>query len=218
MPFASTPTIFAYKGHEILAAATKDGHVFLLDTASLGGADHKAPLFISAATATMQGYSPSALATWEDSAQNRWLLAPVGAAKGSVAAFKVTGDAERPALQPGWVSRDLVSPAATIVVNGVAFVLSTGEYIPATATASLADKISKPVPAVLCPGCLRKGTVEQRQGYYVVCPLAGVWSSTGRLVAITAQYTRSALPWTNLEPISSGPWKQSALNTMRLGS
>src|SRR5258706_12867086 len=60
--FASTPTIFAYQGHEILAAATKDRRVVLLDTASLGGSDHKTPLFISAATTTMQGYSPSALA------------------------------------------------------------------------------------------------------------------------------------------------------------
>ena len=89
--FTSTPTIFTYKGHEILAAATKDGRVFLLDTTSLGGADHKTPLFISAATTTLQGFSPSALATWEDSAQNRWLLAPAAGAKGSVAALKVTG-------------------------------------------------------------------------------------------------------------------------------
>jgi outer membrane protein assembly factor BamB len=142
--FSSTPTIFTYKGHEILAALTKDGRVFLLDTASLGGAK-----FISAATTTMKGYAPPALATWEDSAQDRWLLAPAEGAKGSEVAFKVSGDGSAPTLQQAWVSRDLVSPGAPMVVNGVAFVLSTGEYIPATGTAALAERVSKSTPAVL---------------------------------------------------------------------
>jgi outer membrane protein assembly factor BamB len=189
--FASTPTILVYKGHEILAAATKDGRVFLLDTASLGGADHKTPLFVSAATTTMQGYSPSALATWEDSAQNRWLLAPVGAAKSSVAALKVTGDAARPALQPGWVSRDLVSPAAPIVVNGVAFVLSTGEYIPATGTATLADKISKSVPAVLYALDASTGKELWNSGKAITSFVhsAGLWSSDGQVYVATYDST-----------------------------
>jgi outer membrane protein assembly factor BamB len=147
--FSSTPTIFMYKGHEILAALTKDGRVFLLDTASLGGADHKTPKFVSAATTTVKGYAPPALATWEDSAQDRWLLAPAEGAKGSAVAFKVVGDGTAPSLQQAWVSRDLVSPGAPIVVNGVAFVLSTGEYIPATGTAALAERVSKSAPAVL---------------------------------------------------------------------
>ena len=147
--FTSTPTIFTYKGHEILAAEAKDGRVFLLDTASLGGADHKTAKFVSAATTTQKGYSPSALATWEDPAQNRWVLAPEAGAKGNVVAFKVAGDGGAPSLQQAWVSRDLVSPSAPIVVNGVAFALSTGEYIPATGTATLAEKVSKSTPAVL---------------------------------------------------------------------
>jgi outer membrane protein assembly factor BamB len=189
--FAVTPTIFAYKGHEILAAATKDGRVFLLDTASLGGADHKTPLFVSAATTTMKGHSPSALATWEDSAQNRWLLAPVGAAKGSVAAFKVTGDAARPAIQPGWVSHDLVSPAAPIVVNGVAFVLSTGEYIPPTGTATLAEKISKSVPAVLYALDASTGKELWNSGKAIASFVhsAGLWSSNGQVYVATYDST-----------------------------
>ena len=149
--FSSTPTIFNYKDHEILAAATKDGRVFLLDTASLGGADHKTAEFVSAATTTMNGYAPPALATWEDSAQNRWLLVPAAStvARGDVVAFKIVGDGAGPSLQQAWESRDLVSPGAPIVVNGVAFVLSTGEYIPATGTTALAERVSKSTPAVL---------------------------------------------------------------------
>ena len=146
--FISSPVIFPYQGRELLAAEAKDGRVFLLDTASLGGADRKTPLFVSAA-GNVRTTSRTALATWEDAARNRWLLVPISAAKGSVAAFQVTGDAAKPVLQQQWVSRDLVSPAGPIVVNGVAFVLSTGEYIPPTANAKLAERVSKSVPAVL---------------------------------------------------------------------
>jgi outer membrane protein assembly factor BamB len=189
--FASTPTIFPYKGREILAAATKDGRVFLLDTASLGGADHKTPLFISAPTTTTPGYSPPALATWEDSAQNRWVLIPVAAAKSGVAALKVTGDAIRPALQQEWVSRGLVSPSAPIVVNGVAFVLSTGEYIPPTGMATLTAKLSKSVTAVLYALDATTGKELWSSGKTITSFVhsAGLWSSDGQVYVATYNST-----------------------------
>ncbi len=142
--FTSTPTIFRYKDREILAAATKDGRVFLLDTASL-----KNKLFVSPATTTVRGFAPSALATWEDATQARWLAVPAAATKSGIVAYRVTGDGAKPSLQQAWVTRDLGTPSAPIVVNGVVFALSTGEYVPATGTANTAEKIAKSVPAVL---------------------------------------------------------------------
>jgi hypothetical protein len=198
--FTSTPTIFTYKGHEILAAATRDGRVFLLDTASLGGADHKTALFTSAATTTMKGYSPSALASWEDSAQNRWLLVSAVVAKGSVVAFKVAGDGAMPSLQQAWVSRDLVSPAAPIVVNGVAFVLSTGEYFPATGTVRLRRRYRSPhrqyCTRWMPPRVRNFGTAAGPLRRSFTRPDSG--RSTGRFVLAptTALFTRSALRWT----------------------
>jgi hypothetical protein len=121
--FSSTPVIFTQSGREFVAAATKDGRVFLLDAASLGGADHKTALAISAATTTSKTWSPGALATWEDSTQTRWLLLPAVAAKGGIAAFKVTGAT----LQQAWMSSsEMASPSAPVVVNGVVFALNNG--------------------------------------------------------------------------------------------
>lgn len=127
--FSSTPTIFTYKDREMVAVAAKDGRVFLLDAESL-----KAPLFVSAATTTNKNYAPAAMATWEDiNDGTRWLLVPAAGAKSNVIAFKVSGDAARPSLQQGWTTRDLVSPAPPIVVNGVVFAVSSGEHAPGSA-------------------------------------------------------------------------------------
>ena len=45
--FVTGPTIIRHDNKEIVAAATKDGRVLLLDAASLGGADHGTPLAAS---------------------------------------------------------------------------------------------------------------------------------------------------------------------------
>jgi hypothetical protein len=100
--FSSTLVIFKYKDHEVVAPATKDGRVFLLDTASLG-TDHKTSLYESAPSAAKNS-SPAGLATWEDSAQIRSLLVPISGAKGNLIAFEVSGDGAKPSLQEGWAS------------------------------------------------------------------------------------------------------------------
>ena len=46
--FATGPSVFRQGDREIVAAATKDGRVVLLDAAALGGADHATPLATSA--------------------------------------------------------------------------------------------------------------------------------------------------------------------------
>jgi outer membrane protein assembly factor BamB len=62
-----------------------------------------------------------ALAAWQDAAGAHWLAAP---SNNSIAAWKVAGQDGPPVLQPGWISREIASPLAPIVVNGVVFAVS----------------------------------------------------------------------------------------------
>jgi outer membrane protein assembly factor BamB len=144
--FVTGPTILHHNGKDIVAAATKDGRVLLLDSASLGGADHATPLFASkrllGSGATFGG---DALAAWQQSdGGTSWILVPIkgplaagyssangGVSAGAVAALKVVESGGALSLEPGWVSHDLTSPATPIIVNGVVFALATG--VPSTA-------------------------------------------------------------------------------------
>lgn len=150
-PFTSSPIAFTFKGRELVASTNQDGRIYLLDSASPGGADHKTPLARS--EPTTRTMTADALATWEESDGTRWILVPVkeaiqagasitgngNAPNGSLVAFKVVDKNGTLALEPGWVSRDLVSPLAPAVVNGIVFALDGGQ-----ASAGSASK-----PAVL---------------------------------------------------------------------
>jgi outer membrane protein assembly factor BamB len=106
--FVSSPVVFEWNKKTVLAAATGDGHLHLVDAASLTGA---------AFPAVVSGE----LASWQDAAGARWLVAP---SKNSIAAWKVTGDPGAPVLQPGWTSPEIASPLSPIIVNGVVFAAS----------------------------------------------------------------------------------------------
>ena len=162
--FSTTPVVFTYKEKEYIVAGGQEGRLYVLDAASPGGADHQTPLYRSSIYSAAKT-APTALATWEDSAGVRWILAATGgpissetrfpvtngdARNGTIAAFKVVEENGKPALQPGWVSRDLMSPAPPIVVNGVVFALSTGEYAaPANSTLTAEQRAQRSAPAVL---------------------------------------------------------------------
>jgi len=65
--FVSTPVVFSHGDKEIVAAATKDGRILLLDANSLGGANHSTPLFRSDSFSGGAGtFAPGALATWQE--------------------------------------------------------------------------------------------------------------------------------------------------------
>jgi hypothetical protein len=158
--FVTGPTIIRHEGKEIVAAATRDGRVVLLDGASLGGANHSTPLFVSktviGAGATV---GADALAAWQEPGAapagagapaqpapptgTPWILVPVAGrtaavasspngavTNGAVVALKLTGTASAPSLAQGWVSHDLASPSTPLVVNGVVFALATGVPTP----------------------------------------------------------------------------------------
>lgn len=144
----ATPAVFPWKGKELIVAAGRDGTVYLLDSTSLGGADHHTPLAQTAPIAAPEkSYAGRGIwgdfSTWEDLDNGtRWVYAalsgPAGdAAKfavtngaaphGSIVAFKVEAKNGKPALVPQWISRDLLAPASPITTNGLVFALSTGQ-------------------------------------------------------------------------------------------
>lgn len=158
--FNAAPIVIRYKDKDLIAATGNDGRLYLLDSASLGGTDHKTPLYVSPKfSAPGAGAS---LATWE-SQGTVWILAPAvgvvpAAAKfaangittrGSVVAFKLADQAGKLTLEPGWASRDLTSPLGPIVINGMVFVASSGEHRPAGAALTAAQRAQRSVPAVL---------------------------------------------------------------------
>jgi hypothetical protein len=138
--FVTGPTILRHANRDIVAAATKDGRVVLLDAGSLGGADHATPLHASktwlGAGATV---SADALATWQQSTGTTWILLPfagrpasdAGSANGAIAngaviALKIADAAGALSIEPGWISHDLAAAATPITINGVVFALATG--------------------------------------------------------------------------------------------
>ena len=175
--FVSTPVIFAHGDQNIVAAATKDGRILLLDASSLGGANHSTPLYASQSLAGGAGvFAPGALATWQE-----MLPAPAAptppappAAAGApapvqgppaptvvpgtrwllvptangITAMKVVDDGGKPSLQQGWVSREIASPVTPLIVNGVVFALSSGRAT-STTNATAADVARRSSPAVL---------------------------------------------------------------------
>ena len=145
----TTPTVFPYKGRDLIVAGGKEGRVFLLDSQSLGGANHRTPLYRTPLICNEETDFAGAgiwggLASWEDTKGTRWVLAPVwgplakdvkfpstngDASHGSIVAFKIEEKDGKTMLSPAWVSRDLIIPAPPVVANGVVFALSSGEFV-----------------------------------------------------------------------------------------
>ena len=144
-----TPVVFPYQGRDLIATSGKEGRLFLLDSRSLGGADHRKPLFRTELIANEETDFAGlgvwgSMASWEDKNGTRWVLAPVwgplhpkfkfpvtngDAPHGSIVAFKVEEKDGKTVLAPAWVSRDLIIPAPPVIANGVVFALSSGEYV-----------------------------------------------------------------------------------------
>jgi outer membrane protein assembly factor BamB len=168
-----SPTVFPFKNWELIAASGKEGVIFLLDSKSLGGADHRTPLYRSPQLANDENNLSGkgfwgAFTTWEDSSGTRWLYAPANgppaaglkfpleygdAPDGSVMAFKVEVKDGKPSLAPAWISLNMGLPTPSIVANGMVFVLADGDnpaqISPAGATYSIADRIKMAKHATL---------------------------------------------------------------------
>ncbi len=145
---AMSPLVFPFRDRELVAGGGKEGVLYLLDAKSLGGADHKTPLFRSPKYTNEElnlagrGFW-GALASWQDQSGVRWLYAPAEgpqasgspefkqvdgpAPNGSVMAFKVEEEDGKVKLAPAWRSRDMSIPEPPVVANGVVYALSNGE-------------------------------------------------------------------------------------------
>jgi hypothetical protein len=201
--FASTPTIIKQGDREIIAAATTDGRVYLLDTASLGGSDHRTPVFVSPAFSTTKSdFVPSALAAWQEADGTNYIAVPFAGAgpsglnatvtSGGVLALKITGTGSTVSLAPAWVSPDMTSPLSPIVVNGVMFAASSGEYHPAAgSTATASERASKSSPAVLYALDAASGQQMWSSGKTVTSFDAGtpLWVGAGQVYLATYDNT-----------------------------
>jgi outer membrane protein assembly factor BamB len=142
----TTPVVFPYNGRDFLVGGGKEGRFFLLDSRSMGGADHETPLFrselISNANMNFQTQGTwGSLAAWKDESGTQWVLAPNGGPtlvkfrhsygptpNGGIVAFQVQESGGRPVLVPTWQSRDMVTAEPPVVANGVVFALAGGEF------------------------------------------------------------------------------------------
>jgi len=155
--FTSSPVVFEHAGSVLVAGAARDGRIHLLDSHRL--ALSKAPVYLNAA-----GVAADALASWTDPDGARWLLAPSAGpvpgdagfavangpvTHGGIVAWKVVDHDGVSTLQPGWVSRDMITPLTPIVINGVVFALASGELHAADHGDADEQRAQRSSPAVL---------------------------------------------------------------------
>jgi outer membrane protein assembly factor BamB len=167
-----TPVVFPWKGRDVLIASGKEGRFFILDSKSMGGADHETPLFrselVSNKNANFQTEGTwSSMASWESKDHARWLLAPTGGETGvdfpktygptptgGIIALKVQEKDGKAELAPVWRSVNMTTSEPPVVVNGVVLVLAGGEYTGQTndevgGLYSAEERIKRSVPAKL---------------------------------------------------------------------
>jgi outer membrane protein assembly factor BamB len=162
-----TPVIFNYKGRELMADAGKECRLYLMDTKSIGGDDHRTPEFrtplfcnedVNFASAGVWG----SLASWEDAKGTRWVLSPFWGPKhsrfkapiengetkyGGIAAFKVEEKGGKAVLNPAWISRDMNHAEPPVIANGVVFAYGNGEDTDqAYPDVGLADTADRRIP------------------------------------------------------------------------
>jgi hypothetical protein len=162
-----TPVIFNYKNKELMVDAGKECRMYLMDTDSIGGDDHRTPLYRSPLICNEDVNFASAgiwgsLASWEDSKGTRWVLTPFWGPKhsqfkapiengvvkhGAVAAFKVEEKGGKPTLTPAWISRDMDQAEPPVIANGVVFSYGSGENTTqAYFDVGLADTAERRIP------------------------------------------------------------------------
>lgn len=139
--------IFKYKGKELMVDSGKEGVMYLMDTESIGGDDHRTPLYTTPLYCNEEVNFASAgvwgsLASWEDAKGARWVLTPFWGPKhskfkapiehgivkkGAILAFKVQDKAGKYWLEPAWISRDMDRAEPPVIANGVIFAYGSGE-------------------------------------------------------------------------------------------
>lgn len=141
-----TPAVFGYKDKDLIVTGGRDGRIYILDADSLGGSDHHTALYRSDVVVSPDtkfagnGIWHSFATALDADGTTRWLYAAIrgpasmkfpntngAASNGSILAFKIVVQDDKPSLEPQWSSTDMISPAAPITANGVVFALSSGQ-------------------------------------------------------------------------------------------
>jgi outer membrane protein assembly factor BamB len=159
-----TPAIFDYKGRELMVTGSKECRMYLLDTKSAGGANHRSPLYRTQLICNEEADFQSAgiwgeMASWLDSKGTRWALTPFWGPvhpdfkppitygpveHGAVVAFKVEEKDGKTVLAPAWMSRNMNQAEPPVIANGVVFAFGSGENTrQAYADRGLFDKSSE---------------------------------------------------------------------------
>ena len=155
--FTTSPTVFAHQDKTMIVAATKDGRIHLFDSRDLSKP-------VASSSATTKDFAPGALASWQDVAGTRWILAGVTSAqatqlgfkptngaltKGALIAWKVVEANGALTLQPAWASRNLDAPLTPTIINGVVFATSSGEFQTSDAKVTAAQRALRSGRAVV---------------------------------------------------------------------
>ena len=146
---SSGPVSFAIAGKNYLAAAGKEGVVYILDAQNLGGQDHSQALYTSPRLGndeasywgrgvwggmtfyeTPDGAHFLYVPMWGPVAQNgpKYPLTYGATPDGSILAFRINVTPEGLRLDPAWASRNLDPPAPPVVANGVVYALQAAEH------------------------------------------------------------------------------------------
>jgi hypothetical protein len=168
----------------LIAAEARDGRIFILNE------ELTAPLHVSAPVAGIGGYKPAGLSSWVDNTGQRWLLSTTPT---SVVASKLTVNGNTASLTEGWSLTGLQAPLAPIIVNGVVFIASSGEYVPAAgAKPTDAQRIASSKPAVLYAVNALTGAKLWDSGKTItsfVPHTSALWSSLGQVLISTYDNT-----------------------------
>ena len=149
---SSSSDVFPFQNRMLVAVAGKEGVLYLLDAADLGGGrpNHSTPLYKSPQLGNdaAEGKNPGqgvwgAITTYETADGKRFLYVPLwgppsknapqfkfsggSAPHGSIMAFQVVAEGDKVSLIPQWTSPDMIVPDPPVVANGVLYAIQTGE-------------------------------------------------------------------------------------------
>jgi outer membrane protein assembly factor BamB len=149
---SASSDVFPFQNRTLIAVAGKEGVLYLLDAADLGGGrpNHATPLYTSPQLGNdaAEGRNPGegvwgSITSYQTPDGTRFLYVPMwgppsknapafkssggAATHGSIMAFQVVSEGGKVSLIPQWTSPDMIVPDPPVVANGVLYAIQTGE-------------------------------------------------------------------------------------------
>jgi outer membrane protein assembly factor BamB len=137
-PFVGPPMVVRHRGRDVVVAATEDRKLYVFDAVSLAATDSAPPLVV--ATSGWPDYDFRSLASWRSREGTTWVLASLSrsslreaqskvsrtdAGSGAIAAFQlVDNETKGLTVRSAWLSRDISSRVAPVILKDVVFALS----------------------------------------------------------------------------------------------